>query len=208
MCFLLLASSRTASLVCLAPALPSLYDDFSLCLGVCRGMSLSICLPSFHSSSLCLARVSLPPCGASSCIFPLLSSHNLQKYFPFNFSFAIVCSLFVCHWILTCNCPYFGDSSGDQSGLKCTVCMLFESLNFVHLRIYGFTCFLLVFGFSASLCFEFYSVSFKLHFPSVMSCMCMVFSRPQWKTSWKRRCQRKEDAGGFHGGAGTATINQ
>lgn len=47
MCFLLLASSRIASLVCLAPALPSLYDVFWLCLTVCLSMPLSVCLFGF-----------------------------------------------------------------------------------------------------------------------------------------------------------------
>lgn len=94
MCFLLLASSRTASLVCLAPVLPSLYDVFLLCLGVGQGMSLSVCsfhhcqtvylrLSAVHVSLFLLCLVAFLP-----CIFPLLSSHSPQKSHPRRFYFA------------------------------------------------------------------------------------------------------------------------
>lgn len=172
MCFLLLASSHTASLVCLAPALPSLYDVFSLCLGVGQGMSLSVCLmflSSFPTSvylPLSVLHVSL---FLLVVCLPLLSSHSLPKSLPIRFYFA---SFALCLCVFTCNCLYFG--------LKFAVLFYFAFwivtfLCSLFICLWVYTCFLLH--------FEFFSVRSELHFQSVLSCMCTVFSRPQWRTS-------------------------
>lgn len=66
----------------------------------------------------------------------------------------------------------FGDSVGVQCGLKCAALscfyFVFWFVNFWS-SIYEFTCV--------------FCVNFELHLRSVLSCMCMVVSRPQWRTS-------------------------
>ena len=111
----------------------------------------------------------------------------------------------VCRWIFTCNRLSFVDSVGVQCGLKCAVCHVFF-ISHSGLLISGH----LFMSLRVFLCqfWVTFSVSFELHFRSVLSCMCTVVCRPQLRTSWRRRCQRKEDAGGSHGGAGTVTPNQ
>lgn len=194
MCFLLLASSHTASLVCLAPALHSLYDVYLHCLGVGQCMScLSVWYfcPNFSPLSTC-------PSASTQlhfypCVFPLLSSHNLQKSFTLH--------PLLCACVPLYNCLYFGYLVVVQCSMKCAVCyVLLCSFDCCDHCLWAYMCFLLHFWV--------FSVRFELHLPSVLSCMYTVVSRPQWRTSWRRRCQRREDVGGFHGGGGTATPNQ
>lgn len=177
MCFPLLASSHTASLVCLAPALPSLYDAF-------LSEHVSVCpyLVIFF-----LYRLSHSPRDVPCCVEHIsLSNLNLQKSFTFRFSsFA---------FLPACISVFPSNSVWDSWKLMwlemlCLSCFAFKS--------FGFFCDL-----------SFFPSVLSYSSQSVLSCMCVVVSRPRWRTSWRRRCQRKEDAGGSHGEAGTVTRSQ
>ncbi len=177
----------------------------------CWSGHVFVCQPSFPTTvnlSICLSVSCVSISFSLWCVllhffpihFPTAIQSQSSEVSSFQVLLCILCSLFVCHWIFTWNCLYVSWTS-VWFEMCCLFCILFFFVLSIHLFM-GFPVF------SASLRSEFFSVSFELHFRSVLSCMCMVVSRPQWRTSWRRRCQRKEDAGGSHGGAGTVTPNQ
>lgn len=110
MCFLLLASSHTASLVFLAPALPSLYDVLILCLAT---MALHEFLSFINFVSIYSLFWSILICPA--CLFFIFSHKfpnrwlvsTLKHFFPSGF--ILDCLLFAC-MPFTCNCLHFGKS--------------------------------------------------------------------------------------------------
>lgn len=117
MCFLPSASSRTASPVCSAPVLHSLYDAFLalLCLCVGWGMSSSVCSPSFHHRQpVCLPLSVLHVSFLLLVVSLVASLHRISHCYPvpifsslFLFRLCILYSLSVCHWIFTCDCLSF-----------------------------------------------------------------------------------------------------
>lgn len=155
--FLLLACSRTASLVCLAPALLSPYDAFMLCFA-CSSGHVFVCLSgSFVIISHCLWRpVCLPESVlhacvllfCESCYFLLVTIHS-QSSDSFYLAFFSLCL----H--ATCICLYFGGLAGvQQCCFKRAVCYCIWIHTFCafHSLVYGFTCFFL-------LCFVFWVLS-------------------------------------------------
>lgn len=202
MSFLLLACSRTASLVCLAPALPSPYDVFWLCFACCSE-HVFVCLfscffvISYHWQLVCLLlsvlRASMFLLYSVSCYFFPVAIQSQPAGFT-------LLPFFACHCVFTCNCLYLDELAGVQCGSKC------DSYFFVL-----FIClFMGLLVFSSLLCVEFW-VTFSVSFfeLNVHGCLqasvenIMKEKMPKkggrWWFSWRsRNSESKSVSGQIH----------
>lgn len=149
----------------------SAFGLFSYCLPGLFGSSASRPVGCFLALLGCWSSVHVFVClyVVSSCIFlSAIQSHSSEVTLPFRFyiAFFALCS----HAIVLLPVTAF---------IFVRTSVWFEFFFFFVLSGYLFInlsvlCF--------AICLEF-SVSFELHFQSVLSCICMIVSRPQWRTS-------------------------